>query len=304
MPAAPMPSPEVDVDVALVRRLLADQFPDLAGLPIAVVAEGWDNSVFRLGDDLCVRLPRRTIAVGLAEVEQRWLPAIAPALPLPVPAPVGVGQPAHGYPWTWSVCPWLPGDIAATATLADEREAARQLAEFLTALHRTSPPDAPRNVARGVPLAVRTPLLHGALDRLADDPVTKVDRDRVVALWDELVAAPPWAHAPVWVHGDLHPANMLVDGAGRIAAVIDFGELSAGDPATDLVIAWMLFGAHGRAEMRANYRQDDDDTWVRGRAWALALGVAFLAASADHPIINGIGARALAQALDGGTTRR
>ncbi|MDQ1465634.1 MAG: hypothetical protein QOH10_49, partial [Actinomycetota bacterium] len=153
MPAERTPAAEVAIDDGLVRRLLTEQLPDLRGLPLVRLAEGWDNVIFRLGDELTVRLPRRRLAAELVEHEQRWLPELAPKLPLAIPAPVGIGRPGPGYPWAWSVCPWLPGAVAQQVAPDDPFDAATRLGRFLAALHEPAPPDAPANPFRGVPLA-------------------------------------------------------------------------------------------------------------------------------------------------------
>ena len=289
-PADVTPAAEVDIDDALVRALLAEQHADLAGLPLRLVASGWDNAIFRLGEDLAVRLPRRELGASLVAHEQRWLPSLAPALPLPVPVPVRVGapSPALGYPWSWSVCRWLTGTVALHAALADRVDAAVALGAFVAAMHRPAPAGAPHNPWRGVPLRERTDRLHECLHRVRDD----LDGPAIVALWDELVATPRWTGAPQWVHGDLHPANVLVDDDGRVCGVIDFGDLNAGDPATDLAIAWMLFvdDDRARAAFRAAAGVDGDgDTWQRGRGWALAIGVALVASSADDEAYTRLG---------------
>lgn len=287
-----MPAAEVDLDAALVRALLAEQFPDLEALPLDLVANGWDNAVFRLGDDLCVRLPRRQAAAPLVEHEQRWLPSLAPTLPLPIPAPVRSGGPSRteGFPWAWSVCPWLPGRIALEAPPADAVEAAVVLGHFVAALHRPAPADAPPNPYRGVPLSDRTERLLQAVARLGD----AVDGAAIVERWEALVVTPPWSGPPLWLHGDLHAANVLVDG-GRVSAVIDFGDVTAGDPATDLALAWLLFGDDdgARRAFRHAAGDVDDDTWRRAEGWALALGLAFLANSADNPAFAGLGRRTI-----------
>jgi aminoglycoside phosphotransferase (APT) family kinase protein len=302
MPADVTPAAEVDIDSALVRELLAEQHADLAALPLRLVANGWDNAIFRLGDDLAVRLPRREMAATLVIHEQRWLPLVAPTLPLPVPVPVRAGEPSEvlGYPWAWSVCPWLAGGVALHATLADRVDAARTIGGFLAAMHRPAPADAPHNPWRGVPLAHRTDRLHECLARIGDN----VDAPAIVAAWEELVATPPWPRSPVWLHGDMHPANVLVDDGGRVCAVIDFGDMTAGDPATDLGIAWMLFGDDDRA--RAAFRiaaggddAVDDDTWQRGRGWALAIGVALVASSADDEAYTRLGHATISAAVRG-----
>ncbi|SEK50745.1 aminoglycoside phosphotransferase family protein [Streptacidiphilus jiangxiensis] len=286
-----MPAAEVEVSVALVRRLLAEQHPDLAGLPVEVLANGWDNLVCRLGADLLVRLPRRAAAAELLAHEQRWLPELAGRLPLPVPAPVRVGRPAEGFPWAWSVVPYLPGDNAAHATLPDSEAAA--LGGFLAALHLPAAPDAPVNVFRGIPLVGRAEGVHAGLEHLADAS----DRAAALRVWQTAVTAPARTGPPLWLHGDLHPANILVD-AGRISAVIDFGDLTSGDPATDLAVAWMLFpDAHRRSVLRRAYGRADDDAWTRARGWALVLALVLHTHSADSPLMAGIGERTLRAVL-------
>lgn len=285
---APTPPAEVDVSVELVHRLLAVQHPDLAEQPLELLANGWDNVLFRLGSDLVVRLPRRALAAALVEHEQTWLPVLAPRLPLPIPAPVRVGQPALGYPWRWSVLPYLHGEIAARAPFADSSAAATTLGAFLRALHEPAPGDAPANPFRGVPLVQRDGAFRQRLASLHD----AIDVDAVTRVWSEALARPAWSGPPVWLHGDLHPANLLVDD-GVLSAVIDFGDLTAGDPATDLAVAWMAFSARDRAVFRTAYGKADDDTWARARGWACGLALAFLAHSADNPLMAAIGTRTI-----------
>src|SRR5215467_9719292 len=287
-----MPAAEVDIPPELVRRLLAAQQPDLAHLPLEVMAHGWDNLLYRLGDKLVVRLPRRAVAARLAEHEQRWLPVLAPRLPLPVPAPVRAGRAGLGYPWPWSVIPFLPGRIAARNPPADLRGAAVSLGRFLAALHAPAPPDAPANPYRGIPLADRGAAVTQHLTVLG----SLVDPRAVRHAWERAVAAPAWDGPPVWLHGDLHPANILVD-RGRISAVIDFGDLTSGDPATDLAVAWMLFRAEERAIFWQAYGQADDHTRARARGWALSLALVFLTHSADNPLIAGIGKHTFREVL-------
>ena len=277
-----------------MRALLREQFPDLASLELVEIDSGWDNAIYRLGPDLVVRLPRRTMGAALLEHEQRWLPELAPRLPLPVPVPLRVGMPTHGYPWQWSICPWLPGESALRVAVDDVGEAAATLGRFVAALAEPAPPDAPPNPFRGVPLADRTERLDANLNALGD----AVDRVAVRALWSELVTTPAWDGPAVWLHGDLHPGNVLVD-HGRISAVIDFGDLTGGDPAMDLSAAWMLFPASVRPVFRAAAGGCDEDTWRRARAWALAFGVACLASSADTPEYSALGHRVVQAALTG-----
>ena len=284
-----MPAAEVDVSPELVRKLLNAQHPDLAALPIRALANGWDNIIYRLGDDLLIRLPRRTLGAEILLHEQRWLPVLAPRLPVPVPAPVRVGRPAAGYPWPWSVVPYLPGEVAARTPPADPSQAAASLGRFLNALHTPADPDAPVNQFRGIPLADRDATVQDNMALLAH---SDIDTAAVNDLWETAKAAPPHDGPRLWLHGDLHPANILVD-HGQLSGVIDFGDITSGDPASDLSVAWMLFpeAAH-REAFWTHYAKADDSTKVRARGWALALTLVFLAYSADNPLMAEIGRRA------------
>jgi aminoglycoside phosphotransferase (APT) family kinase protein len=291
------PDAEIDIEPPLVRALLETQHPDLAGLPLRDVGSGWDNRLYRLGEELAVRLPRRAVAAPLIEYEQRWLPELAPRLPLPIPLPMRVGRPGCGYPWTWSVVPWRAGESAETAPLGDPVAAAVDLGRFLGALHRPAPPAAPANPFRGVPLAARNDIVHTRVRDLDG----LIDRARVLEVWERLVQAPPWNGTPLWSHGDLHPGNLLVR-EGRLSAVIDFGDLCAGDPATDLSVAWMLLPRSARPMLREAARNSDDAiddaTWTRARGWALALALAFLGRSRDNPIAARISRATIDAVLD------
>lgn len=301
MTARSTPPAEVDITPELVRALLAEQHPDLAALPIEPLASGWDNVMLRLGGTLIARLPRRAWAAGFLTGEQRWLPELAPRLPLPVPAPVAIGRPGCGYPWPWSVVPYLPGRAAAEEPPADPHAAAVTLAGFLGALHRPAPPDAPVSPSRGIPLAERAPLFAENLAVLDGATAGAVDRPAIAAVWNAAQAAPPWDGPPLWLHGDLHPGNILVDG-GRISGVVDFGDLTAGDPAADLAVAWMLLPLAGRESFRAAYHTagglpPGDPVWTRAHGWAADLAVMLLAHSADNPRLHRIGATTLRAAL-------
>ena len=244
--------------------------------------------MFRLGDELAVRLPRRGASADLIENEQRWLPQLARRLPLPIPAPIRTGRPGCGFPWRWSVVPWLTGDTALGAPHLDIAAIAKTIAKFLRSLHLPAPSEAPANPWRGVPLAERTDLLHRALTQLAG----RVDRAAVLDVWQRALAAAPWRGPRLWIHGDLHPANLLIQ-KGRLSSVIDFGDLAAGDPATDLSVAWMLLPPSHRSVFRVASRPAsnpvDDDTWMRARGWAIALGVAYLAGSRDDEPLAALG---------------
>jgi aminoglycoside phosphotransferase (APT) family kinase protein len=287
-----MPAAEIDVDEALVRALLEEQHPDLADRPLAVVANGWDNAMVRVGEDLAARLPRRQVAVPLIEHEQRWLPELAPHLPLPIPAPVRAGRPSDRYPWPWTIVPWFDGEPALVTPPRDPALAAEVLGSFFAALHRPAPPDAPVNPYRGVPLAGdRDRITRGAIAGL-----DAVDRDEVEARWTRFLAVPAWEGPPVWLHGDPHPGNVVVH-EGRIAAVVDFGDITAGDPASDLAVAWMHFDPGARAVFRVACGDVDEHTWQRAHGWALALGLVIAANSADNPSYAALARRTIAAAL-------
>lgn len=278
---------EVKYGQDLVRALLRDQHPDLADLELRDVDGGWDNQQWRLGAELAVRLPRTERAPALLRTEQRWVPVLAERLPLPTPVPVRVGEPSDLFAHTWTVARWVEGE-PADRTPISRPEAADMLARLLRALHHEAPADAPVNPTRSDPLAGARHGLDRGFELIADYPHADAARDVV----DKALAAPAWRGSPVWLHGDLHPANLLVrDGA--LAAVIDFGDLTAGDPATDLSVAWMAFSPDDRAVFRIAYSHADDDTWTRARGWACGLALAFLAHSSDNPLMAAIGGRTL-----------
>ena len=293
------PAAELTIDVDLVRRLLLEQHPDLAGLSLTTVGEGWDNAVFRLGDELAIRLPRRSATAALVENEQRWLPHLAPRLPLPVPTPVRIGRPGMGFPWAWSIVRWFPGTASFTAPPFDLRAAAIAIGGFLRALHQPAPPEAPQSPWRSIPLDARTARLHEHLDQLHDT----VNRERILALWDRLVVTPRWSGPPMWLHGDLHPGNLLIH-EGSLSAVIDFGDVTCGDPATDLSVMWMLLPPEHRhtlfdAAGRNRSNPMDEQMWRRARGWALSIGVAVVALGQDGNPLAELGRKTIAAALAG-----
>ncbi|MEU0154326.1 aminoglycoside phosphotransferase family protein [Micromonospora fulviviridis] len=264
-----MHADEVQTDVNLVRRLLAGQFPHWADRPLRLVPSyGTDHDVYRLGDDLAVRLPRIGWATRQAAREAEWLPRLAPHLPLALPVPVAMGRPAEGYPFDWSVYEWLPGENATTG-LDDLDRAAVDLAAFVAALRRIDTagayPRPPR--ARGADLAELDDGVRDAVRRLGD----RVDGGAVLRAWEESMDAPAWDGPGLWLHGDLLPGNLLVVD-GRLSAVIDFGGLNVGDPACDLQLAWNIFTGRSRARFRTELAVDDA-SWLRGRGWALLQAV-------------------------------
>ena len=270
MPTGKMHAGEVDTGASLVRRLLATQFPHWANLPLEPVeSAGTDNAIYRLGDEMAVRLPRIHWATGQAEKEHLWLPKLAPLLPLSIPAPLAMGTPGEGYPWHWSVYRWLEGENATIERIADPRQAATELAQFIAALQRIDPTDGPP-AGRGVPLVLRDTAMRTAIAAVHG----MLDTDAVTAAWEVALEAPEWDRSPVWAHGDLLPGNLLVE-RGRLSAVIDFGGLGVGDPACDLMIAWSLFSGESRDVFRAALVVDDA-TWERGRGHALSQALIFI----------------------------
>jgi len=276
MPARKMHADEVDIDVALVGRMLASQFPDWADLPVEPVPFfGTDNAIYRLGSDMAVRLPRRRKNTLQLEKERRWLPRLAPLLPLAIPVSLAVGQPAEGYPFEWSIYGWLAGENAIPERIADLAQAATDLARFVAALQRVDPtdglPPGEHNFFRGEPLAARDEATRAAIASLG----ATIDAGAVTAAWDEALSAPEWKRAPVWIHGDLDSRNLLVEN-GWLSAVIDFGSLGVGDPACDVMVAWKVLSADTRDIFRAALSVDEG-TWARGRGWAISQALIALA---------------------------
>ncbi|MEU6367032.1 aminoglycoside phosphotransferase family protein [Streptomyces sp. NPDC046931] len=256
------------VDGDLVRRLVAGQFPQWAGLPVERFPSGGTvNAMYRLGDAMAVRLP--LIEGGAEDVttEQQWLPRLAPLLPTAVPEVLGAGEPAEGYPWPWSVHRWLAGGNPEPEELSEPVLLAKDLAEFVAAMRSITLRGAP-DAYRGGPVASLDVATRAAIEELRGIPEEGVDCDAAAAVWEEALRAPGWNGPPVWLHGDLMPGNLLVDG-GRLTSVIDFGCMGVGDPACDLFPAWNLLPADAREVFREAL-DVDDAAWVRGRGRTLS----------------------------------
>ena len=256
-----------DVTESLVRALVADQFPEWADLQVTPVQDaGWDNRTFKLGSDMLVRMPSAAAYAAQVSREQRWLPYLRTRLPLEVPEPLALGQPGRGYQWPWSVYRWIVGDTAAASPPMDRAKFAEDLAFFINALHCVSADDGPapgeHNFHRGGSLAVYDSQLRQAVGILGEEG----GGSYALAVWQAALAS-SWDAPPVWVHGDIAPGNLLVR-QGRLAAVIDFGQLCVGDPACDLAIAWTYLEAKDRAVFRQHLAVNSG-TWHRGKAWAL-----------------------------------
>lgn len=285
-PPGGIPEAEVDVDEQLVRRLLGSQHPDLAELPLRFVAEGFDNVTVRCGPDLALRLPRRRLGASMLEVELRWLPAIAALLPMATPAALRSGVSTAEYPWRWAVVPWIEGTTAAERPPAPGE--ARRLGEFLSALHRLPlPADAPVNPYRGNTLR-SSGALRERIDRLEDlgEPAG-TDFDALRSMLEAGIAARGDV-PPTWLHGDLHPRNVIVD-SGRISGVIDWGDMCMGQPYTDLAAAWLFFDPAHHEPIWEIY-EPTDVTLVQARAWAVAFGaMLFEAGRSGDALLEAIG---------------
>jgi aminoglycoside phosphotransferase (APT) family kinase protein len=261
-----MHADELEIDDVLVRRLLAKQFPKWSKLPLSrVEPAGTVHAIFRLGNDLSVRLPRRERPRDPGGKEVEWLPRLAQLLPLDVPVPVAQGRPTGEYPWFWDIYRWVEGETVPIEEI-DQIQAARDLAAFVAALQQVDPTGAP--LGRGIPLAERDESFRYWLARFDGDPSVRGE-------WERALAAPPWNGPPVWHHGDLDMRNWLVRN-GRISGIIDWGEMGVGDPACDVMVAWKLHSPAARDAFR-NALPTDDATWARARGWLLSQAVAALA---------------------------
>lgn len=287
IPGIGTPASEVEIDASLVHSLLAAQHPDLAHLPLHLVDAGWDNVIFRLGEQLSVRLPRRHLAATFIEHEQIWLPQL-PTLPIPIPLPYRLGCPDQGYPWKWSVVPWLSGVTADRCELNHDQ--ALKFTAFLKALHTPPPPNAPSNQFRGVPLHYQAALLEERMQRL--EQKTGLIKGAIKQAWKQAVEA-PMDVAQTWIHGDLHPRNVLVEN-GILTGIIDWGDITAGDPATDLAAIWMLFPEpQSRREVALEYNASNL-TLQRAKGWAIYFGVVLLDTGLiDNPQLAAIGEKIL-----------
>ena len=287
------PPAEIPIDENLVRALIQAQYPEFAKLNVSQVDEGWDNAIFRLGTEFAVRLPRRAAAAESIRHEQTWLPTVANRLPIPIPSPLRVGVPGCGYPWFWSIVRWIEGEPAdVTAPRPDQ---AARLAGFLRALHVRALDEAPFNPWRGVPLRNRAASVEERFQRLASRNVPI--SSPFVSVWQSALRAKEDAVA-TWIHGDLHPRNVLVQ-EGKITGIIDWGDITSGDRATDLASVWMLFSERSARERALIDYGADANTILRAKGWAVLFAVVLLDTGIqDHPRHAAIGHAALRQLQD------
>lgn len=258
-----MTDTEIEITADLVRDLLLEQHPDLAGLAIREVAGGWGNQMWRLGDELAVRVQRMDPTPEHQLKERQWLPVLAPRLPLPVPMPVRFGEPSKRFPKHWTVMTWVDGEPLDHGSISRGDHAADTLAVFLQALHVQAPAEAPTATDRGAHPKNCTDGFENFLQAVAIDDIAADVR----AVWDDAVAAPAWQGPPVWVHGDLHPANVVVSD-GTLSGIVDFGDMFAGDPAWDLAAAWVLLPAGTASRFFDTYAHADEGAIRRARGLA------------------------------------
>lgn len=280
------PAAEVDVSEALVRSLLREQAPDLADGELRMADRGWDNTNWRLGDDLLVRIPHRAVAAPLIEHEQQWLPVLQTRfdeVAIPSPIVAGAASESVGFPWPWSVVPWYQGTEAAGAVLKEPAATAAQLGRFLAQLHQSAPDDAPPNPHRGDAIRTRKPHYDERCESLRD----RIDADTARALFERALEAPDTTER-VWLHGDMHTRNMVVHD-GDLTAIIDWGDICAGDRATDLAGAFMLTPEH--VDVVAGLAGADGHAWERARGWALHFAALYLTHAQDDPAMANIGIR-------------
>jgi aminoglycoside phosphotransferase (APT) family kinase protein len=284
-----IPVSEIEIDEALVYGLLKEQHKELSHLPIHLIDTGWDNAIFRLGEQLSVRLPRRQAAVRLIENEQKWLPRLAKHLPISIPIPYRLGKPTEAYPWQWTVLPWFTGK---TADLSEPNITQIKLfASFLRALHISAPFNAPKNPVRGVPLNYRAASLKERMRRL--EIKTNLITQKLKSKWNIALDAPIDVEA-TWIHGDLHPKNIIVFN-GTIKGIIDWGDITSGDKATDLASIWMLFSdQNARQQLIKEYGNISEATLQRAKGWAILFGIVLLETGLiDNPRQAAIGEKIL-----------
>jgi aminoglycoside phosphotransferase (APT) family kinase protein len=227
---------------------------------------GTDNAIYRIGNDICVRMPRIHTAAASVQTEQIWLPQFEKLLPLKIPKLLATGVPSKNYPFSFSIYDWIVGKNAFETQDFDRNLAAKNLVEFLKSLQNIHTKDAPLS-RRAWPLITQDKEVRKAIKSLKD----VIDVAKITKIWESCLRVPNWDKAPVWIHSDLLPGNLLIS-KGKLSAVIDFGMMGIGDPACDLIPAWSLFTYETRVLFR-HQMQVDDATWMRAMGWALSIAL-------------------------------
>lgn len=264
------PQPEIEINHEIITGLLKSQFPALSHLEIALLDSGWDNENYRLGSDYIIRLPRREVAAKLLLHEVAWLPRLRDKLPIPIPAPIGVGKPDANYPWHWSIIPWFDGKSADLHPPLETE--AFKLISCMQILHRQNPENAPYNPSRSVPLSTKDEAIQTRIERLKQK--TDLISPKIETPWQDGIHA-PGPTSPCLLHGDLHPRNIIVRG-GEIEALIDWGDITAGDPATDLACLWMLFENEAIRQEALHQYGASKTLITRAIGWAIFFGITLL----------------------------
>ncbi|WP_404289768.1 aminoglycoside phosphotransferase family protein [Glutamicibacter arilaitensis] len=277
------PQAEVEIDQGLVRRLVTSQSPEFSGMPISYLATGWDNEVYRLGDELLIRLPRRELAEILGARERQWLPILAAETGLDLGVPVFWGRRTVEYPFTFSICRYVHGVSAATLTRGERDWYASQFVIYLQRLHRPAPTGAPLSEFRGLDLANLDTRTRGQIDQLP-----RGFQEAAQVIWNDAMAAETYAGTPLWLHGDPHPHNTIATekpGGCTLAGLVDFGDLCSGDPSSDLGMLWLHFTPGIRdSALRVYGSQVGDSTWRRARGWALRYAMIISGLGASDPL--------------------
>jgi aminoglycoside phosphotransferase (APT) family kinase protein len=254
---------EIVTTVAQVRSLVSDQFPEFADLPIdRVASSGTDNAMYRLGNDLAVRLPLIESAIDMVKKEQTWVPYLAPQLPLRLPRLVAEGTLSEDFPYPWSIVEWLPGELASLSQLTNPISGARTLADFVKKLQQIDPDHGPTH-ERGGPVRNSDQEVRQGIAALQNE----VDPRALTRAWERVLEIPDYSGPPRWFHGDLKHLNLLAH-KGRLTSVIDWGTCGVGDPAIDSRVAWNLFDRDAREAYRETVGFDDE-AWERGKGWIL-----------------------------------
>jgi aminoglycoside phosphotransferase (APT) family kinase protein len=260
------PDAEVVITSDLVTDLVRAQFPELTNLTCRHIDDGFDNSLWRLGDELVVRLPRRSMAVMTVENEISWLDVVARNVQLRTPLPLRVGRPSSDFPWPWSITSWIEGEAGDLIDASVRGRSAHSMGSFLKDIHTPSPDNAPFNEFRSVALNERTETIASRLDELGDHLDVPVLRE----LWSTCIGYPV-PTVPLWIHGDFHPGNTVYF-KDKIVGVIDFGDLCAGDCATDLAGGLLALPFETLDEFFDAYGRPDPETMWRTIGWAMLLG--------------------------------